>query len=54
MKQPGNQHRAGQALLEAVIVMASMLALIVTFSLLLYVFQEHGGRILELVGSDYP
>ncbi len=41
-------------MLEYVMVLAMTLGLIVTLGFFLYVFKEHGGRILDLVSSVYP
>jgi len=46
--------RAGQVMLEYVIV-ASVLVLVMSMmALLLYTFKEHAGRVLDLIASDYP
>lgn len=41
-------------MLEYVVAMGVILAITGTLALLLYVFREYGGRVLELVASDYP
>ena len=41
-------------MLEYVLVLAMTLGLIVTLGFFIYVFKEHGGRILDLVSSQYP
>lgn len=46
--------KSGQIMLETVIVAASMLALVAIMGLLIYVFKEHGSRVLDLLASDYP
>lgn len=46
--------RAGQVVLEYVVVAGITLTLIVMLALLLYVFKEYGGRILDLLASEYP
>jgi hypothetical protein len=53
----GGAHKTGQSgqiMLETVIVAASMLALVAIMGLLIYVFKEHGRRVLDLLASDYP
>jgi hypothetical protein len=44
----------GQALVEYAITVGVIIALVSCASLLLYVFKENGGRILDLVASEYP
>ena len=46
--------RSGQALVEYAVVAGMMLATMAVMALLLYVFKEHGGRVLDLVASEYP
>lgn len=46
--------RAGQAVLEHVVTAGILLVVVVMLALFLYVFKEYGGRILDLVASDYP
>jgi len=41
-------------LTEFVVVMASLLLALVMVSLFLYTFREYGGRVLNLVASEYP
>jgi predicted alpha/beta-hydrolase family hydrolase len=48
------RRRDGQALTEFVVVMASLLLALVMVSLFLYTFREYGGRVLNLVASEYP
>ena len=52
--RPKLKHRGGQAAVEYMI-MAGMLVLAATiFAVFLYTFKEHGGRVLDLVASEYP
>ena len=46
--------RRGQVATEYVIVFGVMLSTMAITALLLYVFKEYGGRILDLVSSEYP
>ena len=46
--------RSGQALTEFAVVMVSLLLVLVMVSLFLYTFREYGGRVLNLVASEYP
>ena len=46
--------KCGQTMLEYIMVVAMTLGLIVTLGFFMYVFKEHGGRILDLVSSVYP
>jgi hypothetical protein len=46
--------RSGQTMIEYVIV-ASMLVLAASIlAVFLYAFREYGGRVLDLVASEYP
>ncbi|WFB35635.1 hypothetical protein P3T73_15905 [Kiritimatiellota bacterium B12222] len=53
MKKLQNR-KTGQAMLEYVMVLAMTLGVIVMLGFFIYVFKEYGGRILELVSSEYP
>ncbi len=46
--------RRGQALVEFVAMAAMLMLVLVMLGLLLYTFREYGGRVMELVGSEYP
>ena len=48
----GNRH--GQAMLEYVVVSGMIVASVAILALLLYTFKQYGGRILNLVASEYP
>ena len=39
---------------EYVVVAGTLMASVAVLALLLYVFKEYGGRILNLVASEYP
>ncbi len=39
---------------EFVVVAASMLMLLVMLALFLYTYREYGGRVLNLVASEFP
>ncbi len=41
-------------MLEYLMVLAMTLGVMVTLGFFIYVFKEHGGRILDLVSSNYP
>lgn len=49
-----SQKKRGQTLLEFVMILAVTLGLVVSLGFFMYVFKEHGGRILDLVSSEYP
>jgi len=49
-----HRRRRGQALVEYAITVGVIIALMSCASLLLYVLKENGGRILDLVASEYP
>ena len=46
--------RSGQATAEFVTTLAMLTLTVVVLALLLYTFREYGGRVLNLVGSEYP
>ncbi len=48
------RRRAGQTTTEFVIMTAMVTLMLVILSLLLYTFKEYGGRVLNLVGSEFP
>jgi hypothetical protein len=51
------RHRAGaegQAMIEFVIVAAMLVVMVSILALLLYTFKEYGGRVLDLIASEYP
>lgn len=41
-------------MLEYILVLAMTLGIILTLGFFMYVFKEHGGRILDLISSVYP
>lgn len=51
IQKPG---RRGQAAVEFTIMMALLMLVLVMLGLLLYTFREYGGRVLNLVASEYP
>ena len=53
-KQVGCRWRSGQAMVEFVVVMGTMLATVAILMLFLGTFREYGTRVLNLVGSEYP
>jgi len=54
MNKGRQQRRSGQAMTEFVVVAASMLMLLVMLALFLYTYREYGGRVLNLVASEFP
>lgn len=48
------QRRSGQAMTEFVVVAASLLLLLTMLALFLYTYREYGGRVLNLVASEFP
>lgn len=50
----GLERRAGQAAVEYAVAVGMLVAAVAIMALLLYVLKEQGGRVLELVGSEYP
>ena len=41
-------------MIEFVIVAAILVVMVSIMALLLYTFKEHGGRVLDLIASEYP
>ena len=46
--------RRGQTLTEYAIMAGVLLGVVAAAGLFLYTFKEYGGRILDLVASEYP
>lgn len=46
--------RAGQATVEYAIAAGVLTAMVAILAIFLYTFREYGGRVLDLVSSDYP
>ncbi len=46
--------KSGQAMIEYAITAGILLSLLGVMSLFLYIFNEHGDRVLKLAASDYP
>lgn len=44
----------GQVLSEYMVVFVMTLGVLATLAAFLYVFKEYGGRILDLVASEFP
>jgi hypothetical protein len=51
---PPADRRSGQAMIEYVIVAAMLMSTIAILAVFLYSFREFGGRVLNLVASEYP
>jgi len=54
VRQSRRYRRSGQAMTEFVVVAASMLLLLTMLALFLYTYREYGGRVLNLVASEFP
>lgn len=48
------RRRSGQAMTEYVLVMGTTIGVLVMMALLFYTFKEYGGRIINLISSEYP
>ena len=48
------RRRSGQTTVEFVIMATMVTLMLVILSLLLYSFKEYGGRVLNLMASEYP
>lgn len=46
--------KEGQTMLEYTLVLSLTLGILISLGFFVYVFKEHGGRILDLVSSTYP
>lgn len=46
--------QSGQTMLEYALVLVLTLGVLISLGFFVYVFKEHGGRILDLVSSTYP
>lgn len=53
-RRRANARRRGQAALEYMVTAGVLLTLFVMLALFLHTFKEYGGRILNLVASEYP
>ncbi len=50
----GRSARAGQAMMEFLLVASAVLALTAIMAVLLFSTREYGGRVLDLIASEYP
>lgn len=48
------RQRSGQAATEFVVVAGVLVATVAVLALLLFAFKEYGGRIINLLASEYP
>jgi len=48
------RQRSGQAATEFVVVAGVLVATVAVLALLLFTFKEYGGRIINLLASEYP
>lgn len=48
------RENSGQALVEYLVMAGVLIASVAVFAVFLYTFKEHGGRVLDLVASEYP
>lgn len=48
------RYKRGQTMAEYAIATGVMLGIVVVAALFLFTFKEYGGRILDLVASEYP
>ena len=54
MSKKPTVRKSGQIMLEYIVVVGVMLVMIGILTLFLYVFKEHGARVMDLVASEYP
>ena len=50
----GLYQRRGQAMIEYIIVAGILLSVVTILAVLLYVFKQQSGRVLDLAASEYP
>lgn len=48
------ERRGGQAMVEYAMVAGMLTASVLILAVFLYTFKEYGGRVLDLVSSEYP
>ena len=53
-EKAGGSRRAGQAMLEYVVVFAALLAVVSILALFLFAVRQQSNRSLDLVASEYP
>lgn len=53
-KRSKRSERSGQALTEYIVVFIILIGVFVMVATFLSVFKEHGGRVLDLVASEFP
>jgi len=53
-RMKASHDRRGQATLEYIVTAGIILAMVGILALFLYTFKEYGGRILDLIASEYP
>ena len=46
--------RAGQAMIEYVVIAGMLLASVVIFSMFMYAFKQDSGRSMDIVAYEYP
>ena len=49
-----SRRKAGQAMTEYLIVAATLVLAVSILAVFLYTIKEHGGRVFDLVASEYP
>ena len=49
-----NKSRSGQAVVEYIIIAGMLTATLAILIVFLATFREHGGRVMDLAGSEYP
>lgn len=48
------RRKAGQAMVEYVVVTGLLLSTLLILAVFLYAFKEFGGRVLDLIAYEYP
>ena len=52
--KPSTDKKSGQAMLEYVIALVSLLGVVIALAFLMIAVKQNGVRILDLVASEYP
>lgn len=53
-KEEAHSKKAGQVMLEYVIVAGMLVGVLSMLALFLYTFKEQGTRVLDLISADFP
>jgi hypothetical protein len=54
LNQRCTRNKSGQAMVEYAVVLGMLLATLAILAVFLATFSQYGGRVLDLVASEYP